>query len=171
MMRFPTEIRPERLGQHGCRVRKIHHHVMLKPIGAHVAHQLLQFRNAGHGAGAEGVELIVGQRTLADIRADAAFIALHYAEPLTVEAMARHVGIHPNYAMTMFKRTFGTTLIHYLTQHRISHAQRLLATTDQKILGIALNSGFGSISRFNAAFLEGSGCSPREYRKQNYALQ
>jgi AraC-like DNA-binding protein len=67
--------------------------------------------------------------------------------------------------MTLFKRAFGTTLLAYLTQHRISHAQRLLATTEEKILVAALDSGFNSLSRFNAAFKEACGCSPREYRR------
>jgi transcriptional regulator GlxA family with amidase domain len=64
----------------------------------------------------------------------------------------------------------NTTLIDYLTQHRVSHAQRLLATTDRKIVHVALESGFGSISRFNDAFRRGCGCSPREYRQQHRTL-
>jgi AraC-like DNA-binding protein len=82
----------------------------------------------------------------------ACLIAQRYTERLTVEAIGRAVGLHPNYAMSLFQKSFGTTLIDYLTQHRVSHAQRLLATTDQKIVEIALDSGFGSISRFNDAF-------------------
>ena len=75
--------------------------------------------------------------------------------------------LHPNYAMNLFQKTFGTTLINYLTQHRVSHAQRLLATTDQTITDIAFNSGFNSISRFNDAFRRACGCSPREYRRSH----
>ena len=48
----------------------------------------------------------------------------------------------------------------------ISHAQRLLAISDQKVLAIALDSGFGSVSRFNAAFKEACGCSPHQYRAE-----
>jgi len=86
---------------------------------------------------------------------------------LTIETIGREVGLHPNYAMSLFRKAFGTTLIDYLTQHRVSHAQRLLATTDQKIVDVALNSGFGSISRFNDAFRRACSCSPRDYRSQH----
>jgi len=72
--------------------------------------------------------------------------------------------LHPNYAMSLFKKAFGTTLIEYLTHHRVSHAQRLLATTDEKIVEVAFNSGFNSISRFNEAFRRACNCAPREYR-------
>lgn len=95
----------------------------------------------------------------------ACFIALNYTEPLTAETIGRHVGLHPNYAMALFQRTFGTTLIKSVTQHRLSHAQRLLVTTGDQVVNIALDSGFGSLSRFNEAFRQSFGCTPREYRK------
>jgi AraC family transcriptional regulator, melibiose operon regulatory protein len=97
----------------------------------------------------------------------ACFIAQRYTEQLTVEDVASVVRLHPNYAMNLFRKTFGTTLIHYLTQHRVSHARRLLATTDQTIADVAFNSGFNSISRFNDAFRRACGCSPREYRRSH----
>ena len=59
----------------------------------------------------------------------ARFIAQNYTQPLTAETIGQHVGLHPNYAMALFQQTFGTTLIKYVTQHRLSHAQRLLVTT------------------------------------------
>lgn len=97
----------------------------------------------------------------------AGLIAQRYMHPLTVEDIGRHVGLHPNYAMGLFKRGVGTTIVDYITKHRVSHAQRLLATTDTKIVEVALNSGFSSTSRFNVAFRNECGCSPREYRQQH----
>ena len=94
----------------------------------------------------------------------ACLIAQRYTEPLTVDDIGRAVGLHPNYAMSLFKKAFGTTLIEYLTHHRVSHSQRLLATTDEKIVEVAFDSGFNSVSRFNEAFRRACGCSPREYR-------
>jgi AraC-like DNA-binding protein len=115
------------------------------------------------GGGAAGVSKGQGTR----VERMAFFIATHYTEKVAVEDIARAVGLHPNYAMTLFHKAFGMTLLEYLTHHRISHAQRLLITTDQKVLDVALSSGFNSISRFNAAFAERCGCSPREYRLQH----
>ena len=97
----------------------------------------------------------------------ACLVAQRYTEPLTIAEISQAVELHPNYAMNLFKKTFGTTLIDYLTRHRISHAQRLLATTDQKIVEIAFSSGFNSISRFNEAFRRACGCTPREYRVEH----
>jgi AraC-like DNA-binding protein len=93
------------------------------------------------------------------------FIAQNYTQPLSAEMIGRHVSLHPNYAMALFQQTFGTTLIKYATEHRLSHAQRLLVTTEEPIANIAFSSGFGSLSRFNEAFRRAFGCTPREYRK------
>jgi len=95
----------------------------------------------------------------------ASHIALHYAEPLTVEEIGRKAGLHPNYAMNLFRRTFGVTLLQYLTQHRLFHAQRMLATTEALVVDVAFASGFGSLSRFNEAFKRAFGATPREFRK------
>jgi len=97
----------------------------------------------------------------------ACLVAQRYTEPLTVAEISEAVKLHPNYAMNLFKKAFGTTLIDYLTHHRVSHAQRLLATTDEKIVEIAFSSGFNSISRFNEAFRRACGCTPREYRLEH----
>lgn len=99
----------------------------------------------------------------------ACLVAQRYTEPLTIAKISQEVGLHPNYAMSLFKKTFGTTLIDYLTNHRVSHAQRLLATTDSKVVDIAFNSGFNSISRFNEAFRRACGRTPRAYRLEHEA--
>ena len=97
----------------------------------------------------------------------ACFLAQHYTEPLHIQDIAGHVDLHPDYASNLFQKTFGTTLNRYLTQYRISHAKRLLVTTDDKILDVALQSGFNSLSRFNAAFKSFCECTPRQYRKNH----
>lgn len=97
----------------------------------------------------------------------ACLIAQRYTDRLTVDEIGKSVKLHPNYAMSLFQKTFGTTLIEYLTQHRVSHAQRLLATSDMKIVDVAFSSGFTSISRFNDAFRRACGCSPRQYRQHH----
>ena len=99
------------------------------------------------------------------------FIAQHYTEKVTVEQIGVAVGLHPNYAMTLFKRAMGISLIDFVTQHRVSHAQRLLATSDMKIIDVALNSGFFSFSRFYEAFHKWCGCRPKDYRRSHLSTK
>jgi AraC-like DNA-binding protein len=94
----------------------------------------------------------------------ALYIAAHYTEPLSLRQVAASAGLHPNYAARLFRGAFGRSVLDYITQHRIAHAQRLLVTTEASVLDIALEAGFGSASRFYSAFRRACGQSPREYR-------
>ena len=98
----------------------------------------------------------------------ACFVAQNYTEHLTIDAIGASVGLHPNYAMSLFKKAMGVTLLDFITQHRVSHAQRLLATTDMKVIDVSLNSGFFSMSRFYEAFNKSCGCSPIKYRRSHF---
>jgi AraC-like DNA-binding protein len=104
---------------------------------------------------------------LSKVERMACFVAQHYRERINVQDIAKVTGLHPNYAMSLFQKTFGTTLVNYLTQHRVSHAQRLLATSNATVTEVAYESGFNSLSRFNEAFRRVRGCSPREFRRAN----
>jgi AraC-like DNA-binding protein len=97
----------------------------------------------------------------------ALFIAQHYTDKITADQISKAAGLHPNYAMALFKKALGITLVDCVTQHRVSHAQRLLVTSDEKIIEVALSSGFTSLSRFHEAFKRWCGCSPKEYRNKH----
>jgi AraC-like DNA-binding protein len=80
------------------------------------------------------------------------FIAEHYRDPLTVPAIAADAGLHPKYLMRVFKKQCGVSVWEYVTRLRVSHAQRLLITTDTKVVDVALESGFASVAPFYQAF-------------------
>jgi len=110
---------------------------------------------------------LLGEGGLRKVEQLAAYIAQHYQETIRIGDVANKVGLHPNYAMSLFKKTFNITLNEYITQHRMSFAQRLLATTDEKIVDIALEAGYQTLSRFYEAFKKSCGCSPSRYRRDH----
>ena len=95
----------------------------------------------------------------------ATLVATHYREPLTIDDIAKTVRMAPAYAMRVFRKFSGMTLHQFLMHQRVSHAQRLLATTDQTIDNIAAESGFGSPARFYACFRKLVRQSPSAYRR------
>jgi AraC-like DNA-binding protein len=109
---------------------------------------------------------VLDKRAQGQVEAIASFINQHYREQLTMADVAQAVGLHPNYAMSLFRRECGVTIWQYLLRLRLSHAQVLLLTSDMSVLSIALESGFGSLPRFYAAFSRESGMSPGEYRRR-----
>lgn len=106
----------------------------------------------------------VGSQDFSRIEKMAKYIAQNYMDQIHLSDIAESVGLHPDYAAYAFKKTFGITLNNFVIQHRVQHAQRLLVTSNKKILEIAFESGFNSLSRFNTSFKELCHCTPREYR-------
>jgi AraC family transcriptional regulator, melibiose operon regulatory protein len=96
----------------------------------------------------------------------AEYISEHYQDPLQLKDIANIAGLNESYASTLFKDTFSMTVLEYLTQHRVAHAQRLLVTTNKRVLDIAFDAGFGSSSQFYAAFTKACGQTPLAYRKR-----
>ena len=105
------------------------------------------------------------QTALEKAEAMACYVARNYTSRIQVKDIATCVDLHPDYAATLFRKTFGTTLNLLITRHRIAHAQRQLVTSDERIVNIAHNSGFDSLSRFNRAFKQVAGMTPRDYRR------
>jgi len=96
-----------------------------------------------------------------------AFIAAHYHdENLTINDIARDVNLRPHYLTTLFTRHCQINLWEYVTRLRVSHAQRLLVTTDLRVLDVALESGFSSLAPFYKAFTRYCGTRPLTFRKR-----
>lgn len=93
------------------------------------------------------------------------FMGTHHDEPITLADIAAHAGAHPNYAITLFKKFCGMSIQRYLTQIRLSHAERDLLITDDTTATVAFNAGFSSLSQFYAEFKRKHHRSPGSYRK------
>ncbi|URK87255.1 helix-turn-helix domain-containing protein [Rhizobium sp. RCAM05350] len=94
------------------------------------------------------------------------FITEHALENISAEDVGRDVGLHPNYAMGIFKRTVGVTINQSIVRHRLDTAQSLLISTDLPITSIAFEAGFGSLSRFYEAFHDRFGTKPGTFRRR-----
>ncbi len=105
-------------------------------------------------------------RGLAAIEAMAQFICRNFRDDIGVTQIAGAAHLHPNYAMTLFRRHAGMTLSQYLILQRVAYAQQRLAASGDAIQVIAMESGFGSVSRFYEAFRQQTGNSPRRFRLQ-----
>lgn len=95
-----------------------------------------------------------------------AWLAANHRRDGVAAGLAAAVGLSPNHAMTVFRRATGVTVLHYVTQLRLAHAHRLLATTRQPILEIALEAGFGSQAQFYEVFRRSFGTSPAALRRR-----
>ena len=93
------------------------------------------------------------------------YIARNFTDTISASDVARKVDLHPDYANTIFKRVFCSSLASYINTQRILYAESKLVISDESITSVAYQSGFNSISRFNAVFKKKNNLTPREYRK------
>lgn len=94
------------------------------------------------------------------------FIAEHALDNISADDVGTAVGLHPNYAMSIFRRAVGHTINQAIVRHRLDTAQSLLISTDLSITDVAFESGFGSVSRFYEAFSQRFVEKPTAFRRR-----
>lgn len=92
------------------------------------------------------------------------YVRHHLSEPVTVEALARHLCKGRSRLSTDFKRETGENLSQFVLKLKIEESKRLLRYTDKPSTEIALYLGFSSQSHFSRTFRRYVGASPNEYR-------
>ena len=92
------------------------------------------------------------------------YVNVHYAEKITLDTAAAVAGFSKFYFSRIFSQFTQLPFSQYLLRKRIMVASKLLYTTDQRLLAIAIQSGFSSLSTFNRVFKNHHGCTPTEYR-------
>ena len=90
----------------------------------------------------------------------------HLQEPLTLSALAKHVGMHPVYLAQAFRKVCGCTVGEYVRERRIEFACRELTNLNNTISEIAAAAGFFDQSHFTRTFKRLLGVTPGEFRKQ-----
>ena len=108
----------------------------------------------------------VGEKSLEKMKTILKYVEDHYNEHLTIEDMAELTFYSKSHFMKFFKSHMGTGFIDYLNDYRLVMAERLLRSSDNSILEIAVQSGFDNLSYFNRIFKRKYGISPGKYRKQ-----
>lgn len=94
------------------------------------------------------------------------YIRHHYAEDLSVNDIAEHIGMSQSWLTKRFKQECATNIVGYLLSVRIERAKALLAQTDMLILEIACATGFDNPGYFISVFRREVGMTPRAYREQ-----
>ena len=92
------------------------------------------------------------------------YMAQNYRKPIRVEDVAKSAGLSPNYAMRLFRQIFGISIMNHVNQLRVQHSKGLLRHSRSKVIEVALDSGFGSLTAFYQAFQRACGQSPKQFR-------
>lgn len=109
----------------------------------------------------------VVEREVADDRIHAVitYIEQHYADPLTLEQLAKFANYSPNHLGKRFKDATGYPPMRYLSNVRIERAKLLLQGTADPISVIMEKTGFTDAAYFSKSFKKVIGYSPQKFRK------
>ena len=114
---------------------------------------------------APGLSLMDSSQALAQQAARLIEQAAHDGRELSMPQLAARLGVTDRHLRRIFQQHVGVAPIDYLTTQRLLLAKHLLTDTAMPVTQIALASGFASLRRFNAAFVERYRMNPSALRK------
>lgn len=91
------------------------------------------------------------------------------SEKISLDTLAENAKVTNSYLCKQFKKATGLTVIEYINRHRIELAKELLTSREVKIIEIAYETGFQSLSQFNRSFHRYTGQSPTEFKSSSKA--
>ena len=92
------------------------------------------------------------------------FVEAHYTDDLTVDRIAREVGLSPSRLIHRIRSEHGLTVGDCVAKTRMEKAQALLKNTDMPIGKIAYEVGYNDQSYFTKVFKKRVNCTPRAFR-------
>lgn len=98
-----------------------------------------------------------------DILALTDHIDANITNGITLCSVAKKAGMTESAFSRRFSAVNGISFKQYVVEKKIQHAVRLLKTTKKKMIDIALDSGFDSISGFYDAFKKKTGTTPSRF--------
>ncbi|PCI88383.1 MAG: AraC family transcriptional regulator [Hyphomicrobiales bacterium] len=102
------------------------------------------------------------------------YIEAHLDADISLSRVAREAAISQWHFARIFKALTNETLKSYIRSRRLSNALDKLLTTDERIIEIAMDTGFASQESFSRAFKKTFDLSPhaaRKLGKRNMAVQ
>jgi two-component system response regulator YesN len=95
------------------------------------------------------------------------YINTYFKNEISLESIAAHVYLTPNYFGSLFKKEMGMTCVEYLTRVRIDYAKRLLDTSQRSLQSISEEAGFRDANYFSQVFKKMESMNPSQYRKRS----
>jgi AraC-like DNA-binding protein len=97
------------------------------------------------------------------------FIQFNYSHNISIDDVARSVGVSRSHLYRVFMSNVGKSPIDYLTEYRINEACKLLRSGDLSIAEVAVSVGFFDQFYFSRVFKKSVGMPPSKYAARQLA--
>ncbi|MEW9123197.1 MAG: response regulator [Thermotaleaceae bacterium] len=119
-------------------------------------------------------EIILGEKDIKptrELELAIQYIDNNLQKGITLDEVAKHVGLSSFYLSKLFKKQIGINFIEYVTKKKVEKAKNLLLHTNLPVINIALDLGFHEPNYFSKVFKKVEGITPTQYREQMGSIQ
>lgn len=130
--------------------------------------EIMEERDEGSKAKASGLYPVLAsaQEISVPVRKFQQYVRKHFMRDISLDEVAEHLSLHPNYFCTVLKKETGMTFLHYLHSVRIENAKELLGKPELLTMEqIAKSIGFESPRHFYKVFKQFTGQTPGTYKQ------
>ena len=99
------------------------------------------------------------------------YVVKNFREEITLEKMARELGVGKYVLSRIFTNTFHCNFNKYVNGIRLNYAAAILENSNESITNLCLECGFESQRTFNRVFKERYRVTPRDYRAKKPAME
>lgn len=114
------------------------------------------------------LRLAARQSSNTPISAALTFARTHYAEPLTVDDLARQVALSPSAFSRLFREVTGGTPYQFLKEYRLDRSRELLLDGRSSVAEVSRHVGYAKVSHFIREFRARYGVTPKVYVSEQY---
>lgn len=137
-----------------------------REVALAVARELVMFLQRPGGQAQFSAQLSVQMAEQEPLRELQVHIQEHPGEDLSVERLAKRVGMSPRNFARIFAQEVGMTPARFVASVRVETARRLLEESSESLDAICDLSGLGTPESMRRAFLRTLGIPPGQYRER-----
>ncbi|MFZ0590362.1 MAG: AraC family transcriptional regulator [Bryobacteraceae bacterium] len=120
---------------------------------------------SGHAVRHRPVQICRGGLGAARLRTTRELVHAKIDDELSLDEMARSVGLSTAHFARMFRKSTGETPHQFVLRQRLERAKAMLRAPDARVLDVAVACGFKTQQHFAQVFRDVCGISPTGYRQ------
>lgn len=110
---------------------------------------------------------MANEETVAQIKKAKDIIIENMAQPPSLEALSKRVGLNAKKLKMGFKEFYGAPVFTFLLNYKLDYSKKLLEQNQLNVSEVAIHVGYSNSSHFIAAFKKKFGITPKQFTKQN----